>query len=150
LDVANNAFAAALYSAVERGDVAGLSMAFRAIRQEWSDDYTYRRVIETSLHEGDVSAVNMPASRLTLGTAQMVETPSWGAPVGGFADPPGLSPTSDGRARPAAVFFGEVDRARVALARVRGRDHDDTPKTKRRRGKGRVAELRARAYRVGL
>jgi len=63
-DVARNVFAAAVASAIERGDVDEMSFAFRAIRQEWNDDYTERRVLEMQLF--DVSAVTYPANSATI------------------------------------------------------------------------------------
>ena len=64
LDVQRNVFAAALVSAIERGDVDQMSFAFRAIRQEWNDDYTERRILELQLF--DVSAVTYPANEATI------------------------------------------------------------------------------------
>lgn len=64
LDIMRNVFAAALYSAVDRGDVDEMSLAFRAIRQEWNDDYTQRRILELQLF--DVSGVGRPANSATI------------------------------------------------------------------------------------
>jgi HK97 family phage prohead protease len=64
LDVKRNVFAAALVSAIERGDVDEMSFAFRAIRQEWNDDYTQRRILELQLF--DVSGVGRPANPATI------------------------------------------------------------------------------------
>jgi uncharacterized protein len=64
LDVVRNVFAAALASAIERGDVDEMSFAFQAIRQEWNADFTYRRITELRLF--DVSAVTFPANSATI------------------------------------------------------------------------------------
>jgi HK97 family phage prohead protease len=55
-------------SAMERGDVDEMSFAFRAIRQEWNDDYTERRITEFSLGiaGADVSIVTYPANPSTV------------------------------------------------------------------------------------
>jgi len=57
----------ALRSAMDRGDVDEMSMAFRCMRQEWSPDYMQRDIIEVSLDKGDVSAVNYGANPYTTG-----------------------------------------------------------------------------------
>ena len=64
LDVKRNLFAAALVSAIERGDVDEMSFAFRATRQDWNEDYSQRLVTEVSLF--DVSAVGRPANPATI------------------------------------------------------------------------------------
>jgi HK97 family phage prohead protease len=64
LDVKRNVFAAAVWSAIDRRDVDEMSFAFRAIRQEWNDDYTERRILELQLF--DVSAVTFPANSATI------------------------------------------------------------------------------------
>lgn len=64
LDVEHNALAAALYSAVDRGDIDQMSWAFQAMRQEWNDDYTERSILEARLF--DVSAVTYPANPATI------------------------------------------------------------------------------------
>ena len=64
LDVRRNVFAQALVSAIDRGDVDEMSFAFRALRQEWNDDYTKRIVMELMLF--DVSAVGRPANPDTI------------------------------------------------------------------------------------
>jgi hypothetical protein len=47
---------------VQRGDVDSMSFGFRTIRDEWSDDYESREMVELSLANGDVSAVTYPAN----------------------------------------------------------------------------------------
>jgi hypothetical protein len=51
-------------STLRRGDVDQMSFAFRAIRQEWNDDYTERRILEVQLF--DVAAVTFPANEATV------------------------------------------------------------------------------------
>lgn len=63
LDVDNNAEAKRLYSAVSRGDVNGMSFAFRVDKEEWEDldsDMPTRRIKEIS-KVFEVSAVIWPA-----------------------------------------------------------------------------------------
>jgi HK97 family phage prohead protease len=50
---------------MERGDMDEMSFAFRVQRQEWNEDYTERRLLEISLHKGDVSVVNFGANPAT-------------------------------------------------------------------------------------
>jgi HK97 family phage prohead protease len=50
--------------ALERGDVDEMSFAFRALRQEWNDDYTTRTITELKLY--DVSVVDFPANPATV------------------------------------------------------------------------------------
>lgn len=63
LDIENNAEARALYSAVQRGDVDGMSFGFRVRGEEWTDvnsKVPTRTITDISiLHE--VSVVNYPA-----------------------------------------------------------------------------------------
>lgn len=60
----NMTYAADVVSMIERGDVDEMSLAFRAIRQEWNADYTERRIIEARLY--DVSAVEAGANPATV------------------------------------------------------------------------------------
>jgi HK97 family phage prohead protease len=53
-----------LVSAMERGDIDEMSFAFRALRQEWNDDYSQRTITEVKLY--DVSAVTYPANPATV------------------------------------------------------------------------------------
>ena len=63
LDVTNNAEARALYSAVKRGDISGMSFMFSVAEQDWKDlasGYPKRHIIKiASIVE--VSAVTFPA-----------------------------------------------------------------------------------------
>ena len=63
LDVENNTSAAALYSAVKRGDITGMSFMFSINSEEWDDiesDHPTRRIKEIS-NVVEVSAVTFPA-----------------------------------------------------------------------------------------
>lgn len=54
-----------LNSKMARGDMDEMSFAFRVKDDEWNDDYTQRRLLEVSLHKGDVSVVNFGANPAT-------------------------------------------------------------------------------------
>ena len=74
-----------LASAVERGDMDEMSMAFMAVRQEWSPDYMQRTITEYDLHKGDVSVVVFGANDGTAGSSMGVvpiEALSLRRPVG--------------------------------------------------------------------
>lgn len=63
LDTDNNPSARALYSAVERGDITGMSFAFHVAEATWEDldtDYPVRKINRID-KVFDVSAVNEPA-----------------------------------------------------------------------------------------
>ena len=47
---------------VQRGDLDSMSFGFRTIRDEWSNDYQDRELVEVSLANGDVSIVTYPAN----------------------------------------------------------------------------------------
>lgn len=67
LDTENNAEARALYSAVERGDISGMSFMFGVNSEEWDDiesDHPTRRIKEIS-SVVEVSAVTFPAYEAT-------------------------------------------------------------------------------------
>lgn len=49
---------------LERGELDAMSFAFRAIRQEWDEEYTERRILEVKLY--DVSVVSFPANPATV------------------------------------------------------------------------------------
>jgi len=74
VDVERNVFAAAMLSAIDRGDLDQCSFAFQAVRQEWNDDYTERRILEVRLF--DVSAVTYPANTATIIGARKVADPT--------------------------------------------------------------------------
>ncbi len=54
----------ATVSAMTRGDLDEMSVAFRALRQEWNEDFTERRILEARLF--DVSVVTFPANPATV------------------------------------------------------------------------------------
>ena len=63
LDTENNADARALYSAVQRGDLSGMSFMFRVDGEAWDDlesDHPTRRITKIS-KVYEVSAVTFPA-----------------------------------------------------------------------------------------
>ena len=67
LDTENNAEAKALYSAVERGDLSGMSFMFRVDGDKWDDldsDHPTRRITNIS-KVFEVSAVTFPAYEQT-------------------------------------------------------------------------------------
>lgn len=67
LDTENNSEARALYSAVERGDISGMSFMFGVNSEEWDDiesDHPTRRIKEIS-SVVEVSAVTFPAYEST-------------------------------------------------------------------------------------
>ena len=70
-----------LTSAMERGDMDEMSFAFRALDQEWNDDYTERRINEVKLY--DVSVVTFPANPATVAQLRNGRPP----PVRGPRDP---------------------------------------------------------------
>jgi HK97 family phage prohead protease len=57
-------YAQSVRSAIARGDVDQMSFAFRVVRQEFSDDFTVRRIKEVQLF--DASVVTYPASEATV------------------------------------------------------------------------------------
>lgn len=64
LDIENNTDAKALYSAVQRGDISGMSYIFAVAEDEWSglDTDTPQRTITAIAKVYEVSAVSMPAN----------------------------------------------------------------------------------------
>ena len=67
LDTENNADSRALYSAVERGDISGMSFMFTVDRDEWDDlesEHPVRRVLSIG-RVFEVSAVTWPAYEAT-------------------------------------------------------------------------------------
>lgn len=72
LDVENNAEARSLYSAVERGDIDGMSFMFRVDKDSWDDidsDHP-TRTIRSIAKVFEVSAVTFPAYEATSITAR--------------------------------------------------------------------------------
>ena len=75
LDTENNTEAKALYSAVQRGDISGMSFMFSVKDEEWDDidsDHPFRR-IKSIGSIVEVSAVNFPAYAATSITARSKE-----------------------------------------------------------------------------
>lgn len=67
LDIENNADARALYSAVKRGDISGMSFMFSIDSEEWDDlesDHPTRRILKIG-SVVEVSAVTFPAYEST-------------------------------------------------------------------------------------
>lgn len=67
LDVENNAESRSLYSAVQRGDISGMSFMFSVARDEWDElesDHPTRRILEIG-SVVEVSAVTFPAYNAT-------------------------------------------------------------------------------------
>lgn len=75
LDVENNAEAKALYSAVERGDITGMSFLFGITKERWEDlkKELPKRFIEEISTVVEVSAVTFPAYEDTEITARNKE-----------------------------------------------------------------------------
>lgn len=76
LDVENNSDARALYSAVQRGDITGMSFMFSIDAQEWLDlesDHPTRRITKIG-KVVEVSAVTFPAYDSTEISARSKET----------------------------------------------------------------------------
>lgn len=63
-----------LVSAMGRGDLDEMSLAFRVLRQEWNDEYTERRILEVQLF--DVSVVTYPANPATVAQLRGDDTPA--------------------------------------------------------------------------
>lgn len=62
--------------AMDRGDIDEMSFAFRVVRQEWDEEYTERRLLEVSIHKGDVSVVNYGANPATSATLRAMSLAS--------------------------------------------------------------------------
>lgn len=80
----------ALASAVERGDMSEMSLAFVCNRQAWDDSYEQRTILEMDLHRGDVCAVVHGANPATDGSLMsQVEQLSFRRPaaIGGLFSP---------------------------------------------------------------
>ncbi len=56
-----------LVSAIQRGDMDEMSLAFVCRQQQWSPDYEQRNIIEMDIHRGDVSIVCLAANPATAG-----------------------------------------------------------------------------------
>lgn len=67
----NDPDVARLRPKIERGDLSEMSFAFRAVQQDWNDDYTQRTIREVSIHRGDVSVVTHGANSDTAGSISL-------------------------------------------------------------------------------
>jgi HK97 family phage prohead protease len=67
LDIKNNSDARNLYSAIERGDISGMSFMFRVDDEEWQDLESEHptRIIKSISDVAEVSAVTWPAYEST-------------------------------------------------------------------------------------
>jgi uncharacterized protein len=63
----------ALEPKMRRGDVTEMSFAFRALDEEWNEDYTHRSLRSVDIHRGDVSIVSYGASSSTTATLRSDE-----------------------------------------------------------------------------
>jgi hypothetical protein len=117
-----NMFVQAMRSAVERGDLDEMSFSFKVLRQEWSKDWTRRRIQEVSLHHGDVSLVNYGANANTAGTVALRQRlPGRSSPLGYFADDERRIAVEAAAAREETRLFSEelhAQRRRVDVRRV--------------------------------
>lgn len=95
----NNPEVVKLESAMRRGDMDQMSFAFEVLRQEWSPDWSQRRITEVRLF--DVSVVTYPANDQTM------------ALIGADADRPVPAP-------PVGVRGLGVDLARAQWYRLAG------------------------------
>jgi HK97 family phage prohead protease len=60
-----------LASAVERGDMDGMSIGYVAQGQEWTPDWAKRTLTALDLHNGDVSVVAIPANPAAAGSVMI-------------------------------------------------------------------------------
>lgn len=77
----------ALASAMERGDMDEMSIGFIAVQQQWSPDYTERRITEINLNRGDVSMVCWAANPSTAGASMTALPVSQAASRAAGVDP---------------------------------------------------------------
>jgi hypothetical protein len=119
-----NHYVAAMRSAVDRGDLDEMSMAFRVTRQEWNAAWDRRWINELSLDKGDVSLVNYGANPHTGGTVSLRQRFAGRAPVGQLT-PLGFMSDSGYEARKARARelsyrrWAEAQRDRVRLEALR-------------------------------
>lgn len=71
ISLPDTTYANDLHTVVKRGDVSGQSFGFSVVRDEWSSDYTQRRLLEVRLHE--VSVVTFPVYRQTSVSARAIQ-----------------------------------------------------------------------------
>jgi hypothetical protein len=117
-----NFYVQAMRSAVDRGDLDEMSMAFRVVRQRWSYEEQNgvgdrRWLQELNLDKGDTSLVNYAASPATGGTVALRQR------LFGRGDTMERERAMPRDARPGDVFvpdYTHVAHAQLALARSRG------------------------------
>ena len=112
----------ALVPKLRRGDITECSFAFRATKQQWSEDRTERLLEEINLHRGDCSLVTTAANPNATASLRAESLPMEarerlvervGQRCGGGRVPRAPDPTPYPRSRIAAV---KVKRARIAEA----------------------------------
>ena len=108
LDIDNNAEARALYSAVQRGDMDGMSFMFRIKDQEWLDvdSDMPTRVIKNISIVHEVSVVNFPAYQATSVSARSAEET-------------GYSPLEEARAKHAEETAKTREKELVEIERLK-------------------------------
>ncbi|MFI5973518.1 HK97 family phage prohead protease [Streptomyces sp. NPDC051452] len=119
---------------MKRGDMDEMSFGFRVKDDEWSEDYTERRLLEVSLHKGDVSVVNWGAN------------PATSAQLNSASEALELLATLDPEAALAEIRSDGIDlerltRARDTVAAMHRRMRPEPKKTSS--GRLTVAEARA-------
>jgi HK97 family phage prohead protease len=123
-----------LRTKMTRGDMDEMSFGFRVKRQEWNEDYTERRLLEVSLHKGDVSVVNFGAN------------PATSAQLNSAADALEILADLDPEAAMAELRSGDgIDLDRLARARdnVLALHRQMRPEQQKRSGMLTLAEARA-------
>ena len=70
INLPDTTYANDLHTVVQRGDVGGQSFGFSVVRDEWSADYSTRRLLEVRLHE--VSVVTFPAYKASTVSARAI------------------------------------------------------------------------------
>lgn len=104
-----------LHTVVKRKDVDGQSFGFSVVRDEWSADYSQRRLLEVRLHE--VSVVTFPAYRQTSVSARALQRLAHRTALDADALADALDALSLGSEisdDQAAVLLEAVDRSRPA------------------------------------
>jgi hypothetical protein len=125
----------ALEPKMRRGDVTEMSFAFRALDEEWDDEWTHRSLRSVDIHRGDVSIVSYGASSTTTATLRSSEARAF---IGDlerrsgerlpaafartlFAELTGTEPEEREEPPPAAIVIPDhTKRARLRLAAIRG------------------------------
>jgi len=118
---------------MRRRDMDEMSFGFRVKEDEWNEDYTERRLLEVSLHKGDVSVVNFGAN------------PATSAQLNSASEALELLAALDPEAAMAELRADGVDLERLARARdtVMALHRQMRPEPKRPSGRLSLAEARA-------